>query len=124
MISATKMGYIPTNDLEKIISDADCAHLGSKSFEDKAELLRKEWETTENKVFSDSDWIAENITFLTQSHKYYTDYALKNWSKGKEKNLAKLLKNQNKLKEGLKKFKQKKETLLLKKIRVKCQKEV
>jgi predicted metal-dependent HD superfamily phosphohydrolase len=115
LILATKIGREPTNDLEKIMTDADCAHIGNKSFEDKTALLRKEWEVTENKNYSDAEWVAINIDFLTNGHKYHTDYALKNWSKGKEKNLAKLLKNKNKLEEDLKKFKYKKEALEVKK---------
>ncbi|KGL58506.1 Predicted metal-dependent phosphohydrolase, HD superfamily [Polaribacter sp. Hel1_33_78] len=115
LILATKIGHEATNDLEKIITDADCAHLGNKSFEDKTALLRKEWEATENKKYSDAEWGAVNIDFLTKVHKYRTDYALKNWSKGKEKNLAKLLKNKNKLTEDLKKYEQKKEALDIKK---------
>jgi predicted metal-dependent HD superfamily phosphohydrolase len=115
LILATKMGYDPTNDLEKIMIDADCAHIGNKSFEDKTALLRKEWEVIENKNYSDAEWVAINIDFLTNGHKYHTDYALKNWSKGKDKNLAKLLKNKNKLEEDLKKFEQKKEALEVKK---------
>jgi len=115
LILATRIGHEPTNDLEKIITDADCAHLANKSFEDKATLLRKEWEVTENKKYSDTEWTAVNIDFLTEGHKYHTDYALKKWSKGKEKNLAKLLKNKNKIQDGLKKYKQKKEALDIKK---------
>jgi len=115
LILATKMGHNPTNDLEKILIDADCAHIGNKSFEDKTALLRKEWEVIENKNYSDAEWVAINIDFLTNGHKYHTDYALKNWSKGKDKNLSKLLKNKNKIEEDLKKFKQKKEALDLKK---------
>jgi len=115
LILATKIGHEATNDLEKIITDADCAHLGNKNFEDKTALLRKEWEATENKKYSDAEWGAVNIDFLTKVHKYRTDYALKNWSKGKEKNLAKLLKNKNKLTEDLKKYEQKKEALDIKK---------
>jgi predicted metal-dependent HD superfamily phosphohydrolase len=115
LILATKMGHDPTNDLEKIMTDADCAHLGNKSFEDKTALLRKEWEVTENKNYSDVEWVSINIDFLTNGHKYHTDYDLKNWSKGKDKNLAKLLKNKNKIEEDLKKFKQKKDALDVKK---------
>ena len=115
LILATKIGYQPVNDLEKIITDADCAHLGNKSFEDKTELLRKEWENQAKKKYSDAEWITINIDFLTKSHKYHTNYALKNWSKGKEKNLTKLLKNQSKLEDELNKFEQKKEALKIKK---------
>jgi hypothetical protein len=56
-----------------------------------------------------------NVGFLTQKHNFYSEYALRNWSKGKEKNLAKLLKNLKKLKNENQKFKQKKTALDLKK---------
>ncbi|MGK0329774.1 Pycsar system effector family protein, partial [Polaribacter sp.] len=115
LILATKLTHQPVNDLEKIIRDADCAHLGDKSFDDKTALLRREWETQANKKFSDAKWIAININFLTKGHKYHSDYALKNWSKGKDKNLSKLLKNKNKLEDELKKNKKKKEALEIKK---------
>ena len=115
LILATKLGFKPSNLLEKIIIDADCAHVGSKIFEDKLELLRKEWEATQSKNYSDGEWLNVNIDFLTNSHKYLTDYALKNWSKRKDKNLSKLLKTKNKLKEAIEKNKQKDEALAIKK---------
>jgi len=115
LILSTKIGYKPSNELEKIIIDADCAHLGSKGFEDRLELLRKEWETICEQTYSDADWLTLNIDFFTKSHVFYTDYALKKWSKGKDKNLTKLLKNQKKLKEDLEKLQQKKDALEFKK---------
>ncbi|MGK0412637.1 MAG: putative metal-dependent HD superfamily phosphohydrolase [Polaribacter sp.] len=114
-ILATKIGHTPTNDLEKIIMDSDCAHLGDKTFDDKTALLRREWETQVNKKFTDAEWIAINIDFFTKGHQYYSDYALKNWTKGKDKNLSKLLKNQKKIEDELTKNKNKKEGLDLKK---------
>lgn len=115
IILATKMNHTPVNDLEKIIADADCAHLSSKNFESYTSLLRKEWELTQNQKHSDTKWISINLDFLTKKHNYHTDYALKNWSKRKDKNIAKLLKKRNKLEEDSKKFKQKKEALDIKK---------
>ncbi|MFY9241657.1 MAG: Pycsar system effector family protein [Polaribacter sp.] len=115
IIMATKMGSKPTSKLEEIISDADCAHLASKKFFDYTALLRKEWELTGFKKVSDADWIKENIEFFTLTQKFYTDYALKNWSEDKSKNLVKLIKDQNKLLENNKKFDQKQEALELKK---------
>jgi hypothetical protein len=38
-----------------------------------------------SKRFSDKDWILENINFLTNTHRYYTDYALEHWQPLKEK---------------------------------------
>ena len=117
IILATEVNHVPKNILEEIIRDADCAHLASKNFLDFASLLRKEWELSSEKVYTQSEWIELNLSFLTQKHKYYTDYALRNWTKGKEKNLAKLLKNQKKLKNDNKKFHQKEVALDLKKIK-------
>ena len=115
LILATKMGYTPKEDLEKVIIDADCAHLASKRFADFTALLRKEWELTGAKTVKNAEWIVINIKFFTESHRYYTEFALKNWTKRKGKNLAKLLKEQKKAKDNNKKFKQKKEALDLKK---------
>jgi predicted metal-dependent HD superfamily phosphohydrolase len=115
LILATKIGVQPKNDLEKVIMDADCAHLASKNFFDYTFLLRKEWELTGVKSVSDLEWIDENIEFFTQQHRFKTDYALKNWTKTKQKNLSKLIKSQKKIKDDILKFNQKQESLELKK---------
>ncbi|GAB7256259.1 Pycsar system effector family protein [Polaribacter sp. OB-PA-B3] len=115
IILATEMNYVPKNNLEEIIRDADCGHLASKDFLDYTSLLRREWELSLDKKYSNIEWIDLNLSFLTQKHRYYTDFALRNWSEGKEKNIAKLLKNKKKIKKESKKFKQKKVALDLKK---------
>ncbi len=115
LILATKINYTPKNDLEKIIADADCAHLGSKNFFDYTSLLRKEWELTGLKKVDDAEWLTINIDFFTEKHRFYTVYALKKWTKNKEKNLAKLLINQKDLKKESKKNKQKQEIIKIKK---------
>ena len=115
LVLATKMGYEPQNLLEEIIVDADCAHLASKSFFDYTSLLRKEWELTGFKTVTDEDWIKENIAFFTIQHRFNTEFALKNWTKRKEKNLSKLMKNLKGLQEDIRKFEQKQEALEIKK---------
>ena len=115
LILATKMGFIPDSDLKKVICDADCAHLASKNFFDLTTLLRKEWELTGNKNVDDIEWKTINIEFFTDKHKYYTDFALKNWSKGKAKNLSKLIKEKQEISKSLNKFNQKQKDLELKK---------
>lgn len=114
IILATQMAYEPKTTLEGLIRDADCAHVSSKKYDEYASLLRKEWELTQNKVFSKSDWIKDNISFLT-NHTFYSDIAAKKWEKRKGKNLANLLQNQNKIKENTEKLKQKKAELNFKK---------
>jgi len=118
LILATKLDYKPKTLLEKIIRDADCAHIGSKNFSDITVLLRKEWELNCNKTLNDGEWLKENINFLTKKHRFYSDAASANWDKIKSKNLSQLLKTQKKLIEGNSKLKQKKEELNFKKNKV------
>ncbi|AUC82526.1 Pycsar system effector family protein [Lacinutrix sp. Bg11-31] len=114
IILATKMGSEPKNRLQGLIKDADCAHISSKNYNDYASLLKKEWELTQNKTFTKPEWIKDNISFLS-NHTFYSDLANKKWEKRKGKNLAKLLQNQNKIKEDTAKLKQKKAELNFKK---------
>ena len=118
LILATKMVYSPKNQLEKIIRDADCSHIGSKNYEEVSSLLRKEWELTSGETLNEKDWLKKNIDFLTTRHKFHTDEALANWGKGKGKNLAQLLKNLKKTKAENTKLKQKKNELSFKKSKV------
>ncbi|WP_046743020.1 Pycsar system effector family protein [Kordia zhangzhouensis] len=115
LILITKMGEKPETLLEKIISDADCGHVGSKNFNELTELLRKEIELTQDEAISEAEWLQENINFLSEQHKFHTSYAAKNWQKRKGKNLAKLLKSKNKVSREVKKLKQKKAELKYKK---------
>ncbi|GAA3636095.1 Pycsar system effector family protein [Flavivirga jejuensis] len=118
LILATKMGYEPKNQLEKIIRDADCAHIGSKKFDNVTELLRKEWELACDKQLSEEEWLSMNIDFLSNNHRFYTNEASAKWDKVKSKNLSQLLKNLNKLKQDTTKLNYKKEELTLKKNKV------
>ncbi len=114
-ILATTKTIEPTNKLEKILVDADYAHIGNKGFLEVCELLREEWEQQGLMTFTDIEWVQENIDFLTKKHQFYTDYALNNWQPIKEKNLAQLYKTLKKLKKEAKKEKFKAEELKLKK---------
>jgi predicted metal-dependent HD superfamily phosphohydrolase len=114
LILATEMNYKPVTKIEGYIRDADCAHLSSKNYDDYTALLRKEWELTKGKEASKSEWLEENIVFLT-NHSFKTDLATKKWEKRKAKNLANLLQNQNKVKDRTEKLKQKKAELNFKK---------
>lgn len=115
LILATKMEHVPQNQLEKIIKDADCSHIGSKYYLEVSELLRKEWELTCNKTLSEAQWLDENIRFLSTKQRFHTTEATVNWGKIKGKNLAELLKAKKKLDSENKKLKQKKDELSFKK---------
>jgi len=51
------------------------------------ELLRLELKNTGLAAFSNEEWTKENLNFLLNKHRFYTDYALKKWQPLKEKNL-------------------------------------
>ncbi len=114
IILATQIDYTPKTKLEGIIKDADCAHVSSKNYDEYAALLKKELELTLNHKITKTEWINNNIDFLTH-HKFYTSLAASKWEKRKGKNLASLLQSQNRTKENLEKSKQKKAELNLKK---------
>ncbi|MEW4923804.1 Pycsar system effector family protein [Algibacter sp. 2305UL17-15] len=118
LILATKIDAVPNNQLEKIIRDADCSHIGSKNYLEISELLRKEWELQCNKTFTEIEWLDENIDFLSTKHRFHTNEAALSWDKRKGKNLSELLKLRKKLDVDNKKLKQKKEELSFKKNKV------
>ncbi|MBO3115666.1 HD domain-containing protein [Winogradskyella sp. DF17] len=114
IILATKMENKPKSKLEGLIRDADSAHISSKKYENYASLLRKEWELTLGKKVTKSEWIQENVDFLT-NHTFHSEIAMKKWQSRKGKNLANLLQSQNKIKLSTEKLKQKKAELKFKK---------
>lgn len=118
LIMATKMEHKPETRMEKIIRDADCSHIGSKSYLEVSELLRKEWELLCNKTYTETEWLEENINFLSTKHRFHTPEAASLWDKRKGKNLSDLLKTKKKLDADNKKLSQKKEELKFKKDKV------
>ncbi|WP_374173701.1 Pycsar system effector family protein [Flavobacterium tructae] len=87
LILATVKEYIPKTHLEKIIKDADFAHLMGTEYATTCELLRIELKNTWNLNFSNAEWAKENLNFLMNKHRFYTDYALRKWQPLKERNL-------------------------------------
>lgn len=110
LILATKMGHKPINQLERIIKDADCSHLASKSFNQTSDLLKEELRLTNAADHSDLDWKKGNVTFLT-NHQFYTNYAFENWQEKKQSNLLELFKSVKKLEKERKVNKQKKKAI-------------
>ncbi|SDX26662.1 Pycsar system effector family protein [Flavobacterium degerlachei] len=87
IIKATTFDYVPKTILEKIIRDADYSHFANSDYLKVCELLRTEWVNTQKKIFSDFEWANENYRILSVCHKYYTDYAIANWTPLKEINI-------------------------------------
>ncbi|TDS18538.1 putative metal-dependent HD superfamily phosphohydrolase [Maribacter caenipelagi] len=103
LIMATKKDYEPKNELEKIIRDADSSHFHVKNFVATTELLREEISLNGKKNYSSAEWREGNIALLRSKHRFYTDYAISNWQKGKDKNIKKLIKAKKKHSELIKK---------------------
>ncbi|WP_452225023.1 Pycsar system effector family protein [Lacinutrix chionoecetis] len=98
-IMATKFkNVVPNSKLEEIIRDADSSHFAKKYFNEASEFLRKEYEVQGIKTYTAKEWRKENIDVLTEKHRFYSPYAIKNWQEEKDKNLAKLMKKKKKKK--------------------------
>lgn len=122
-IIATKYPPAPKNLLEEILCDSDLYHLGSKDYEDKTELLRVEWEKSENRIYSEMEWLKLNIDFLS-NHKYYTKYAKKNLEDNKIASLLKLQKAYRKGTEKDEEERSKKERIEIDKLKIESKKDL
>lgn len=87
LIRATKLDYVPTNHLERIIKDADFAHFSDDNYIETSALLRKELEFLCDKKFTDIQWQEQNRDVMLYKHRYYTPYAQHNWQVKKQNNL-------------------------------------
>ena len=96
LILATSKLYVPQTLSEKIIKDADFVHITSLEYTSTCELLRFELKNTMNLSFDNLEWAKENLNFLVNTHRFYTDYALKKWQPLKEKNIVMVQKKLNK----------------------------
>lgn len=96
LILATKITYEPQGLLEKIVKDADFSHFAGHDYNDISDALRKEWELTNVRCFSNDEWNEGNLDMLKNKHTYYTDYAKENWEPLKNKNIKKIEKKLSK----------------------------
>jgi predicted metal-dependent HD superfamily phosphohydrolase/putative methionine-R-sulfoxide reductase with GAF domain len=86
LILTTTFNYIPQNHLEKIIKDADHAHLSNENYPEYLEKLRTEWEYSIHKKYTNAEWLELNIAFL-KKHQYHTQFAQQEWGSLKEINM-------------------------------------
>lgn len=103
VILATDMRVEPQTYLEEILRDADASHFAKDYFPEASEYLRQELKIKNIKSYSPEEWTKANIEMFTVHHRYFTDYAQKNWKPKKESNLKNLLKARKKLKKARKK---------------------
>lgn len=107
LIRSTKMSVEPKNILEWILNDADASHFAKDHFDSTSEFLRQELNLTGVASYSPEEWLDENIKMFTNTHRFYTDYALKEWKPQKDKNLINLIEAKQKIEKKLVKEKTK-----------------
>lgn len=89
-INATKLNETPVTLLEKVLCDADFAHLAAANYGKLSQQLRLEFENIGCGKYTENQWIEENIAVIN-AHKYYTKYANVHWTFGKNDNLIELI---------------------------------
>lgn len=99
IIEATKPETTPQTTLEKIIRDADMAHLGRERYLISLENLRHEWTIFLDKEYEDAEWFQMNSKFLKE-HTFHTEVAQRFFGEQEEENrktMKKLHKKEQKL---------------------------
>ena len=87
-ILSTHMPQQPRSIVDKVLCDADLAHLAGQLCEPKSILLREELQG-KGKSFGDDEWKAYNLTFMQQHH-YHTPYGQTVLEEGKRKNIKRI----------------------------------
>jgi predicted metal-dependent HD superfamily phosphohydrolase len=98
IIKATHRDEKRDTELQKLMVDADMSNLGREDCMADAELLRTEWEATQGRVYSNTEWAEFQLDFL-QQHKYLTEVGkdrYKDQLKDNIKDQRKALKKQEK----------------------------
>jgi predicted metal-dependent HD superfamily phosphohydrolase len=99
LVLSTSIHKKPDGILEEIMHDADYIHIGKKSFFEKAELLRIEWEVFLQRFYSDADWAKLQMDFLLENN-FVTEYGLKEYGAQRGKNIESQRRKLEKLRTG------------------------
>lgn len=89
MIRATIIPQSPTNNLEKIIADADLMYLGTPRFKEIGDTLFKEMSVYFD-LHTEHKWNQIQKTFI-EKHQFHTAYCKKKYEAPKQKNLKKVV---------------------------------
>lgn len=98
-IMATELHFEKDDIYKRIISDADCFHLGLSSFTARTINLKHEWENVRKVKLTLNQMLAGSIMFLEQ-HKFYTNYGVQVLEAGKQKNLTYMIQLEKSLSEN------------------------
>jgi len=83
LIESTEISKKPQNLLEKIIRDADMAHLGMSNAKERSLKLREEREAMLSLSYSDKEWLKINYDFY-KDHRYNTRTAREKYGHKKD----------------------------------------
>ena len=104
LIEVTKSGVEPQNLLERIMNDADMAHLGQKKYRNRLDRLRKERNLLLGENKKRREWEVENLDFL-KAHTYQTQGGAALYGARKQKNYDKAVDRIRKSKKAEQKLK-------------------
>ncbi|MFT6872746.1 MAG: hypothetical protein ACJAVN_001758 [Roseivirga sp.] len=91
LILATQIPQNPSDILQKIICDVDLDYLGSSDYDQRSELLYKEWLALD--IIKDrSDWKRKELDFL-KNQKFHTTFGLVNRQPVLNQRIASILAN-------------------------------
>jgi predicted metal-dependent HD superfamily phosphohydrolase len=88
LILSTKVGNEQQTISEEILHDADYVNIGKKKFEERAELLRCEWEKINLKTYTDLEWAESQLDFLI-GKRFKTSAAVNEYGAVRERNIKK-----------------------------------
>ncbi len=89
LIMVTNRSQPPDGLAQEIVLDADTVHLGQSKYFDRLNDLRREWEATQNRIYTDEEWLTINLEFI-RSHQFFTELAEARLGRRKRKNLESL----------------------------------
>ena len=104
LIDVTKSNVEPTDLLERIMMDADMAHLGRKKYRNRLDRLRKERNLLLGESNKRRDWETANLDFL-KGHTYQTQGGAALYGERKQKNFDKAVDRLRKIKKDEQKIK-------------------
>ena len=99
-IQATRMPQSPITLTEKILCDADLAHLATDDFKARNLLLKQERENLLGQKIPKKEWRKSNASFLG-NHKYFTEYGQEMLEPKKQQNLLDVKKSKGEKKQAV-----------------------
>lgn len=90
-ILATKISAKPKTLIEKVVCDADLAHLAEEDYFERIEKMRQEWKNHTTKKVSKRKFLGESAKFFI-AHSYHTEFAQKELGPKKDENFEKIKK--------------------------------